>query len=94
MFGIAVFFQTGDEVIHDLREGVSVNVSGFFNAGIDLEKLFLLFEAAQIETVVEDGTVFADDVGIGGVGHESGKRAREYPFGTVGKSDLSRFHGG
>ena len=73
VFGVAVFFQTGNEVIHNLREGVSVDIAGFFDAGIYLEELFLLFEAAQIELVVEDGAVFADDMGVGGVGHKSGK---------------------
>ena len=43
VFGVAVFFQTGDEVINDLREGVSVNVAGFFDAGIYLEELFLVY---------------------------------------------------
>ena len=73
VFRVAVFFQTTDEVIDDLREGVTVDIAGFFDAGIYLEELFLLFEAAQIELVVEDGAVFADDMGIGGVGHKSGK---------------------
>ena len=71
MFAVTVGFQTFNKMCDQCGEGVIVNISGFFDSGVDREKLLLLAETIQIKTVIENGAFFSDDVRIGSVRYKA-----------------------
>ena len=75
MFGIPVFFQAVDKVFHHFGEGVGIDISAFFYAGINGEKFFLFLKTPQEEAVIEDGSIFSEQVDIGSIGNKSGSRS-------------------
>ena len=71
---------------------MTVNVTAFLHAGIYGKKFFLLLKFTQKETVIENGSVFADNVNIGSIRCESGQRTGKDSFCSVGKTYLSRLN--
>ena len=48
-------------------------------------------KAFQVKAVIHDGTVFAQNADIGGIGIAADERAGKNPQGSIGKANLGRF---
>ena len=54
---------------------MTVYITALFNPRINSKELLLLLKTAQKESVIEDRSILADNVGIGSIGDKTGQGA-------------------
>ena len=52
---------------------MTVYITALFNPRINSKELLLLLKTAQKESVIEDRSILADNVGIGSIGDKTGQ---------------------